>query len=188
MKSVTPDTPGRGAIIPSSPLRHSGPDIAHISLSNGLWATVDAEDYAYLSRFKWCHHQGYAARGIRVGDRIHTVLMHRIIMMTPDGVETDHKNGNGLDNRKKNLRYANGKQNSQNRRRSSNNKSGYKGVCWNSRRGKWEVQIRINGKKKFLGYFNKPEDAARKYNQAAIKYFGEFARINKIKEIIISTE
>lgn len=80
-----------------------------------------------------------------------------------------------------NLRLANKQQNGANRGLPKNNTSGYKGVCWKKAFQKWVTVIQVNGKKKFLGYFDSKHDAARAYNEAAILYFGEFAVLNEIK-------
>lgn len=90
----------------------------------------------------------------------------------------DHKNGNGLDNRLKNLRIATESENSRNQNKRRTNKSGFKGVSWGTRDNKWRSYITINGKFKSLGYYSSKEDAAKAYDKAAIKYFGEFAKTN----------
>lgn len=84
----------------------------------------------------------------------------------------------GLNNTRNNLRLATYSQNRVNRELRSNNKSGFKGVCWNKSRENWEVTIQINGKHRHIGYYDTPEEAARVYDEAAIKYHGEFARLN----------
>lgn len=93
-----------------------------------------------------------------------------------DGKLIDHRDGNGLNNLPSNLRIATSTENSRNRRKNSNNQSGYKGVCWCAR--KWRAAIRVNGKLKHLGYFENVTDAALAYDVAAIHYFGEFAHLN----------
>jgi len=88
----------------------------------------------------------------------------------------DHIDGNGLDNRRQNLRPANESTNGANRAISSNNTSGFKGVVRS--RTKWGAVITPSGRKVWLGTFLTPEDAARAYDAAAAVYFGEFARLN----------
>ena len=93
--------------------------------------------------------------------------------------QIDHADLNQLNNRWVNLREATGAQNVCNRRLQSNNKSGFKGVCWDKRFGKWQVSIGLNGKRKTIGYFpeDKLDDAAAAYAKAALELHGEFARI-----------
>jgi hypothetical protein len=99
--------------------------------------------------------------------------MHNVIM----GVKgIDHANGNGLDNRRSNLRPFTGAQNHWNSGISRTNWSGHKGVGWNKAEGKWRARIQANGKRLFLGYFDTAEDAGHAYDAAARELHGEFAR------------
>ncbi|MFA6118161.1 MAG: HNH endonuclease [Sphingomonas sp.] len=98
---------------------------------------------------------------------------------TPDEVHIDHINGNGLDNRRSNLRGATQRQNLQNAGRRVDNTSGFKGVYYSQASKKWAAQIRYEGKQKYLGLFHDARDAAKAYNAAALKYFGAFARLNE---------
>ncbi len=148
-----------------------------IPLTRGMHTIVDAEDYETLRLYKWHAMQsGYAAR--RVGTRI--ILMHRVILNAPDGLMVDHINGDPTDNRRCNLRLATSQQNHFNRRPRKKATSQYKGVDWNSRVKRWRVQIYANGKHMTLGYFKTAEEAALVYNEAARKYFGEFAFLNEV--------
>jgi hypothetical protein len=92
--------------------------------------------------------------------------------------QVDHINGVRSDNRIANLRGATPSQNLRNRPRPRNNTSGHKGVSWNTGRQAWLATIRYEGTNKNLGYFAAREDAAAAYNRAALKYHGEFARID----------
>lgn len=107
-------------------------------------------------------------------------LGHRLAWLYVHGAwpphEIDHINGNPADNRIANLRLATRTQNVRNTRRRHDNSSGVKGVYWIARCGKWRADIRVAGKGKHLGYFNRIEDAAAAYERAAAKHFGEFAR------------
>lgn len=149
-----------------------------IELTRGFAAIVDDEDFERLAQWRWhLASVGYAMRRIRN----RKVLMHRIIIGEGNCwlMDIDHKNGNRLDNRRCNLRVCTRSQNQQNRRMMSNNTSGYKGVCWDTQAGKFRARIHLlSGKSVYLGVFDKAEDAGMTYNAAAIKHFGEFARIN----------
>jgi hypothetical protein len=105
--------------------------------------------------------------------------MHRLIMGAEPGQEIDHINGNGLDNRKENLRVATRKENQQNRHITWGN-STYKGVYWEKQKNKWRARIFVSGKCVHLGFFLTEKEAAVAYNQGAIKYFGSFACLNII--------
>jgi hypothetical protein len=107
-------------------------------------------------------------------------LAHRVAWFLhygswPDGL-IDHINGNKSDNRIKNLRLANFSENQLNRNRTSSNTSGHKGVSYHKHRKRWQALISVDGKNKFLGSFNTALEAADAYNEAALKYHGEFAR------------
>jgi len=108
------------------------------------------------------------------------IFMHREIakrMGLDLSNEIDHKDNNGLNNRRENLRTATHAQNNQNKGKSKNNTSGYKGVNWEKRRNKWRARIYFNKNYIHLGYFNDIEEAAKAYEKAAKKYHGKFARI-----------
>lgn len=98
-----------------------------------------------------------------------------------DFAQPDHINRNRLDNRRCNLRPVTLSQNNCNRGIPSNNTSGYKGVWFDKCRGKWRGDIRVSGKKISLGYHDDPKEAVKAYNEAALKYHGEFAVLNEIK-------
>ncbi len=149
-------------------------DTKLIPLTQGKFAIVDDEDYDWLMQWNW-YYKVYAARS---KSKSHSaILMHRLIL---PGKMIDHKNGNELDNRKCNLRECTRAENSYNQKGQKNSTSKYKGVHWIKKRGIWHACI-INGlSTTFLGSFRNEEDAAKAYNEAAIKYFGEFARLNII--------
>lgn len=108
-----------------------------------------------------------------------TVWLHRIIALCPKGKEVDHVNNNPLDNRRINLRVCTQAQNLQNRGKRRVGTAKYKGAYWNKLMRKWHAQI-YHGKKIHLGFFDNPEEAALAYNDAAIKYHGEFANLNNV--------
>ena len=160
-----------------------------IKLTQDKYALVDDCDYEYLNQWKWRIQKNgrtfYVIRNSRKDEcktRI-SISMHRIILQRT-GIEfkqVDHIDGNGLNNCRLNLRAATQQENSYNQSKQKHNTSGYKGVFWHEKSQKWYVQIRFNGSTIHLGLFNSKIEAARVYNQAARKYHGKFARLNKIK-------
>lgn len=154
----------------------------YIPLTQGYVAVVDEEDFESVSAHCW-HVQvdkrrpsiQYARRD--VGDS--AVFMHQQILGFPKGCEIDHINGNGLDNRKKNLRKSSKSQNHQNQIIRGDSKTGFKGVSrYSNRPGLWRARISVGGKRLHLGCFSSPEEAARAYDEAAEKHFGEYAKLN----------
>ena len=109
-----------------------------------------------------------------------TIRMHQLFLRAPYGFEVDHKNENGLDNRRCNLRIASKQQNQANRGAPVNNKSGFKGVSANGR-GRWRASIFVGGKTKRVGDFDTAREAAAAYDRAALLCFGRFARLNRPK-------
>ena len=159
-----------------------------IPLTQEQFAKVDPADYEWLSKFRWharwspCTHTFYAVRSSpRVDGKQHPIHMHREIMglKKGDGLLCDHREpSETLDNRRSNLRIATRRQNNCNQRLSARNTSGFKGVWFYPRGGKkvWHAAIRVDGKHISLGYFAMPEEAARAYAEAAMRFNGEFAR------------
>lgn len=152
-------------------------DTVEIPLSRGLTAIVDAADFHSLGCHKWSSSGSsrmYAAR--RCDGK--TVYMHRLLVGALADEEVDHINGNPLDNRRSNLRVASRAQNMANSiGRCGSSK--YKGVCRKKQTGRWSAQIGQEGRGTHLGYFDKEEDAAAAYDQAAVSTYGEFAKTNK---------
>ena len=145
-----------------------------------LKTMVDNEDYEKQKIWNWKIHHGYVFRHNPRNPVDRTLYLHREIMGTPKGMCTDHKNGNRLDNRRKNLRICNYSQNNSNRGVNKNvNTSGYKGVSWHIRYKKWKANIRVNGRMIFIGSFDNPKEAYKAYCSASVKYHGEFSRFNK---------
>ena len=160
-----------------------------ILLTQGMVALVDDEDFEYLSQWKWYADKKsqtfYAVRYTKLsrvnGKRKRIkISMHRLILNTSPTDTSDHANGNGLDNRRINLRICTDAQNNMNRGLSKSNTSGFKGVCWDKQYRMWRAQIHINKTRIRIGRFEDKEKAAIAYNEAAIKYHGEFARLNDV--------
>lgn len=156
-----------------------------IPLTQGFEAIVDNTDKTWLTQWSWCILHGYAARSKTLmnneGKRVHrTLYMHREIMAPLPGFDVDHINGNRLDNRRENLRICTHQQNLFNSKLSAANKSGYRGVSWDTNNRRWVVQIRLNGKPYYIGAFRDKHEAARAYNEHALKFRGEFAVLNTI--------
>jgi hypothetical protein len=104
--------------------------------------------------------------------------MHRVIMGEPEGMEVDHADCTGTNNRRSNLRVATRSENCNNRRKQNNNASGLKGVSWSAKGGGWMAFIALNRKQHYLGTFDNPEDAHSAYVAASNKLHGEFGRTN----------
>jgi hypothetical protein len=160
--------------------------VKKISLTKGLIAVVGDEDFDYLSQFKWYSvgHDGkeYAARyGGRNKGLAQHIRMHRVVLNAPNGTEVDHVNRDRLDNRKLNLRLATRSQNGSNRDKfAGRTHSAFKGVTYHKRDRCWQATICVNGDYIHLGYFNTERGAALAYNNAAVKYHGEFAKLNEL--------
>lgn len=161
-----------------------------ISLTRGFIAKVSDQDYAFLSGFSWQSlvrkRNVYAQRGLRKNEPgfPNTIMMHVQIKGRNPGFTVDHKNSDGLDNRRRNLRWATkGQQLHNTRPHDGSSGSGFKGVRLHKPTNRWNVQkfnacIQVAGIHHGLGYFDLAEDAARTYDKAAKKHFGRFARLN----------
>jgi frataxin-like iron-binding protein CyaY len=145
-----------------------------IKLTYKRVALIDDEDYELISKYHW--YTDYAKSGLIYARTNSGIRMHRLILSVEDHI--DHIDGNGLNNQKLNLRVATYSQNAMNRRKKSHTSSRFKGVHFDSNTGKWRAQIQYKGKTFHMGSFDSEEEAATKYDLAAIDLFGEFARTN----------
>jgi len=162
------------------------PNTKMIQLTQGIFAIVDIDDYEKLNQWKWNAVKGkgtfYAETRVCENGKTFNIKMHRFIMnFGPENKDIDHRNGNGLHNYKSNLRECENVQNCMNKRKRLNCSSEYKGVYFVKRNNNYSAEIKIKGKKKWLGAFYDPKNAAMAYNNAAVEYFGEFARLNVIE-------
>ena len=157
-----------------------------IPLTRGLVSLVendDYEEYELLSLLSWrakpSRNTFYAIADTKEGAKDRKVIrMHRLILGAPPGIQVDHENGNGLDNRRSNLRFATHAENMHNKPLSIRNTSGYKGVGWSQREGKWRSRLILGSRELHLGYFNDVVEAARAWDEAAMIHHGEFANLN----------
>jgi hypothetical protein len=156
-------------------------NIAYVPLTRGYEAIIDADDVPLVDAWNWTAIVGlsnvYAFRNYWKDKSKRRVYLHRAIMGEPDGFQVDHINGNGLDNRRVNLRLATRSQNQHNRGANFNNTSGFKGVTWHNGAKKWQAQIAFCGKNKYLGCYDTLEAAHAAYAEASLKYHGEFRRL-----------
>lgn len=154
----------------------------------GYKVLIDEEDYQKITELKWfVFHESVRKKGLAYfghntgvledGKR-HIIYLHRFIMGMKfyDKLVVDHINGNTLDNRKSNLRICTVAENNRNMRKRKRNKSGYKGVSYAKKEGKYRAQICISGRNTHIGAFDTPEEAYAAYCEASKKYHGEFGR------------
>lgn len=155
-----------------------------IKLTHGFFALVDDEDYEFLNQWKWYvtlkRNTYYAERSLHKGKTRH-LKMHRLILGLDDPkIQVDHKDGNGLNNQRFNLRKATSGQNNFNQRSHKGSTSKYLGVSWCNTRSKWTARIQTNRVLKCIGRFDNEKDAARAYNEYAILLHKEFASLNPV--------
>ncbi|MBI5954394.1 MAG: HNH endonuclease [Chloroflexi bacterium] len=143
-----------------------------IPLSQNLFALVDDEDFQKLSKFNWSAWRNkknfYAARK---DERKKSILMHRVILNAPADMQVDHINGDGLDNRRVNLRLVTPRKNTLNRGVRSTNKTGYSGVYLDQRTNKFTARISLH-----IGSFDSFDEAVAARQKAEDKYYGKFTR------------
>jgi hypothetical protein len=154
-----------------------------IPLTQGKNTLMSASRYEFINQWNWFAELDkrsgdyYACRRDYSAGSCRRITMHSILLQG-DFENVDHWNGDTLDNRDENLRPSSVKENSRNRKRPKDNTSGFKGVWWRKEKQKWVATIRVDGRHIYIGSHVIPTEAARLYDRAAIKYFGEFARLN----------
>ena len=160
-----------------------GYSFRRIPLGEDKFTIVDQQDFYRFNNFNWCcEEDGWNTYAVRIAGvpkkKIKILSLHREIMNHPKGFLVDHRNNNGLDNRRENLRKATKSQNVCNRRKKANTTSKFIGVHFAKRNGLWASYITHRRKQIWLGYFKSEVEAARVRDIAAKKYHGEFARLN----------
>lgn len=160
---------------------------AYVRLTNGMCSLVDEEDLEWLSTYRFYPkpgHDTFYAESYRKHCGVKS--LHRLLMGAKRGEEIDHKNRNGLDNRKRNLRRCTRAQNRHNakKRNAEIARSRFKGVKWERKsptsKIRWRANAMKDGKGFCLGSFRTEREAALAYNKFAIEHFGEFARLNEV--------
>ena len=162
-----------------------GSSVKTIPLTQGQVALVDDADYEWLNKWRWKvmrgYHTFYAMRGVCVAKHKWTSeQMHRLILgLQPgDGRQCDHRDGDGLNNQRANLRVCTRTQNGCSSRKRKFGTSRHKGVSWHRRDHKWQSYVRVNKIQIHLGYYQTADEAARAYDAAAKEHYGEFALTN----------
>ncbi len=143
-----------------------------IPLTQGLFTVVDDADFDGLNQSKWFAAKDgntyYAVRRAPIKrDKRGLIRMHRVIANTPPDALTDHIDGDGLNNTRTNLRVVSNQKNQHNQNHKQQNAtSQFRGVCWDKRRTRWQANIAVDSKNKFLGYFTSEHEAAQAYDAA----------------------
>lgn len=160
------------------PIRIEG-NVAYVPLTKGYEAVIDAADATAVEGALWhvhvSGHTQYAGTMV-AGAKRSRAFLHRLLICADNGQVVDHIDGDGLNNRRSNLRIATQAENLRNCRKPSTNTSGVKGVHWCKRNKKWQAQIKDNGKSKYLGLFASLEDAGAAYAKASADIHGAFGR------------
>ncbi len=169
--------PRRDPVVRLTPPEPPNDEVRYIALTKGLCAIVDAADYEEVSKYKWSAHIAGANRYAVRRNKGKRLAMHRFIMKPPKGMIVDHIDGNGLNNRRSNLRLCTAQQNQCNRRPRGRT-SRFKGVCYRKQIGKFAAAIMSHGEQIHIGCFDDEEEAARARDRMAVEFQGEFAYLN----------
>lgn len=173
--------PARKTRKPIRPIQIIG-DVAHITLTQGKIAVIDAIDAPLVADRNWCaardRNTFYAVSSttLQEAGEIRRLSLHRVLLGAGPDIEVDHRDGDGLNCRRENLREATHAQNMANRAKQRNSSTGFTGVCWHARTGKWQASIKVNGKNRYLGLYLTPEEAHAAHVEAAKQHHGEFSR------------
>lgn len=155
-----------------------------IKLTQGKVALVDDEDFEKLNRFKWYARKGrntfYAERNIGGRKQHRVIRRHRQILNVNNSQDVDHRDSDGLNNQRFNLRNCTNQQNCMNARPQSGCLSKFKGVYFHKQINRWRAVLTFNGKVNSCGCYATEEEAACAYNKKAVELFGSFARPNII--------
>jgi hypothetical protein len=151
----------------------------------GKVVIVSPCDYAILKPFKWWvkfsgvnRQQAYIKTSFRVNGKQRYISIHRMIMNPKIDQEVDHINGNGLDNRRENLRVCTTAENVRNSSKRKDSTHQYKGTVFVKNRNRWRSRIQVNGKRYWSGYFKTEIEAAKRFDEMAKKYHGEYVKLN----------
>lgn len=161
--------------------------IAFITLPTGQTTMIDETDLDLVSARSWsalpAGKKTYARVTVKKAGRSKSLLMHRLIMDPPEGFQIDHRDGDGLNNRRSNLRICTASENRCNQGKlGGNHSSQFKGVSWNREKKRWQALLAYEGRREFLGYFTNEYDAAQAYNFAASTLHSAFACPNTIPQ------
>lgn len=156
-----------------------------IKLTQNQYALVDEEDFDFINQFRWqaiykpnSNYFIATKADKRINGKQRHTYMHRLIMNAPTGLDIDHINHDGLDNRKCNLRLCTKKENRMNIKKKES-RWGYKGIDFrDSNKNKWIAQIKFNKKSIYIGCYPDKISAAKAYDEKAKELFGEFAHLN----------
>lgn len=156
-------------------------DIAYVPLTGGYEAVIDVADVPLVEGYAWRVFKGgrqkYAVSSIGGRKNVQYLRMHRMIAGDIKGLDVDHVDHDGLNNRRSNLRICTRSENLQNQRKRLDNASGFKGVNFYKRTGRWRAYIMKDRKSQHLGYFDTPEEAYAKYCAASQELHGEYGFI-----------
>lgn len=160
-----------------------------VQLSQGKFALVDDGDFDSVNRWKWSFQKmptvdGYAVRVVKENGRYRKIYLHRFLCGFPTGKVIDHVDGDGLNNQRENLRVCVQHENISNQRKKKNNTSGFKGVSFHRRTGKWAAQITFQRVKRHIGLFPDAQSASDAYDQASKKTHGEFGLPNHKENLL----
>lgn len=164
------------------------PSDMEVVSANGVTFQVDEADLPLLEGRSWRVYSFSKRTGrhwyvVSQKEGGKALFLHRHITGAATGHEVDHLNGDGLDNRRTNLRIVSHALNLANQRPQSGRSSRFKGVSWDREKGRWHAYIKVGGRRRHLGYFHDERIAATAYNAAAIEAWGEHARPNVIEEV-----